>query len=262
MDEIQGSTLVGSINGNLPSSATIVSGKVKGALYTNGLNQVVNYGNHRTQCYHQPDMCTEGVTFSMWLKIMSSKESVILDCGGFHGSAIGYAMRRQASGKFRVGVIERTHMSISDILQWKLDEWAHLVMTYEFSAGVLLYMNGCQLGLQWPRKTRSRPISFLPDFFIGGASYISTMNAKMAKDNMLIWHQILDGEEVWQLYMQGGVVIWFNMTCISLATSDIFDIERQYWQCPSLRIMLVYKSCHSYIMCVGVVVVRRHFICE
>ena len=207
MDEIQGSTLMGSINGNLLSSASIVPGKVGGALFTNGVNQRVNYGNHRTQCYHQPDMCTGGVTFSLWLKIMSSAESVILDCGGFHASAIGYAMRRQSSGRFRVAVIDRTHMDKTDILQWKLDEWAHLVMTYDLSAGVLLYMNGCQLGLQQPRETRSTPVSFLPDFFIGGASYISTMNAKMEMDNMLIWHQALNGEEVWQLYMQGGMVI-------------------------------------------------------
>ena len=227
MDEIQGSMLRGSINGNLPSSATIVPGKVDGALYTNGVNQVVNYGNHLTQCYHQPDMCAEGVTFSLWLKVMSSKESVILDCGGFHASAIGYAMRRQPSGRFRVAVIDRTHKDKTDILQWKLDEWAHLVMTYELSAGVLLYMNGCKLGLQQPRKTRSTPISDLLDFFNGGASYIFTMNAKMEMDNMLICTRFWMGRRYGSSTCRVAWLFDSISSCISW-TSNILNNEWQY----------------------------------
>ena len=206
MDEIQGSTLVGSINGNLPSSATIVPGQVAGALYTNGVDQVVNYGNHRTQCYHQPDKCTDGVTFSMWLKIMSSTESLILDCGGFSVKSIGYAMRRMSHGLFMVTVVDQTHRSTTHISQWKLDEWVHLVATYELSNGVLLYMNGCPLGFQHPPRPRTHSITYLPDFVIGGSAS-GEKRAEMEMDNMLIWHQVLVGEEVWQIYSQGGKTI-------------------------------------------------------
>ena len=209
MDEIQGSTLMGSIAGNLPSSATIVPGMVAGALYTNGLDQVVDYGDHRTQCFHQPDRCTEGVTFSMWLKIMSSSESVVFDCGGLYPDSIGYAMRRTSGGAFRVGVQGETTVTSTDILSWNLNEWVHLVVTYERSAGVQLYKNGCQLGRQNTPRDRTSTITRLPHLFLGGRAY-GDDKAEMAMDNMLIWHEILTAGEIWQIYSQGGTLVWFK----------------------------------------------------
>ena len=77
MDVIDNGILLGDISGALRGGASIRPGKVGLALHVSG-NQYVDYGFHVDKCYHNPDKCSDGITWSLWLNL-HAYESVILD---------------------------------------------------------------------------------------------------------------------------------------------------------------------------------------
>ena len=71
MGEMNGATLVWTINGNVTNGATLVSGRFGKALFTDGdLQQYVTYGNHDTECYANASVCTGGLTYSLWVRLL------------------------------------------------------------------------------------------------------------------------------------------------------------------------------------------------
>ena len=83
MDEAIGNSVQGSFTGTMTTGAALVNAQVGKGLYTDGQTGHVNYGNHYTKCCHDPDMCTQGVTFAMWIKRGSgATDGIILDSGG------------------------------------------------------------------------------------------------------------------------------------------------------------------------------------
>ena len=83
MDEAIGNDVQGSFIGTMTTGAALVNAQVGKGLYTDGQTGHVNYGNHYNECCHNPDMCTQGVTFGMWIKRGSGATAgIILDSGG------------------------------------------------------------------------------------------------------------------------------------------------------------------------------------
>ena len=83
MDEAVGNIVQGSFNGTMATGATLVAARVGKGLYTDGQTGLINYGNHNTECCHNPDMCVQWVTFAMWIKRdIGAKEGIIFDSGG------------------------------------------------------------------------------------------------------------------------------------------------------------------------------------
>ena len=90
MDEDMGNVVQGSFNGTMTGGASMVFARVGKGLYTNGQTGHVNYGNHYTECCHNPDMCVQGVTFAMWIKRdNAADEGIILDSGGVRYGSTG-----------------------------------------------------------------------------------------------------------------------------------------------------------------------------
>ena len=68
MDHATVSLLLGSLNGNMTGGVSLVPGWAGNAVYMNDNTGLVDLGFHQSQCFHNPDVCTDGVTFAMWIK--------------------------------------------------------------------------------------------------------------------------------------------------------------------------------------------------
>ena len=213
MDKIQAPILLGSIPGVVTGGATVAVGKLGGALHLNGVNQNVNFGPYNPVCLHTYEMCPDGITWAMWLKLEGNSHAVILDTGGYYSSSVGYCLLRRRDGVFRVLYSNVTHYHALDLTFWDLGQWVHLVFVLDHSTGASMYLNGCRvdgMALIFSVGPRSHPITrYMP--FVLGSSSVSTRYSAMGVDNLLIWYDVRTPEEVWQLYLQGGE-IWLPKT--------------------------------------------------
>ena len=67
MNEANGNKLVS--GGTLSSGAALVAGQVGKGLYLQHETSHLDLGFYDSRCFYDPDFCTEGVTFAMWIKI-------------------------------------------------------------------------------------------------------------------------------------------------------------------------------------------------
>ena len=114
-------------NGVVVNGATITQGQHDGALHINGINQRVNFGDHRTECFHQPDVCSMGVTYALWLRRMrTGSREVFLDTGAFDERAAGYAMFHSRHHDFRIAVFDQHFHYFAVVPGWPINKWDHL----------------------------------------------------------------------------------------------------------------------------------------
>ena len=83
MDEAMGNIITGTFSGTMTAGATLVAAQVRNGLHTEGQTGHIDYGNHFTECCHNPDMGVQGVTFALWIKRGSGTDKgIIFDSGG------------------------------------------------------------------------------------------------------------------------------------------------------------------------------------
>ena len=196
-----------SVNGVITNGPVITFGQHDGALETNGVNQSVNFGDHRTQCFHLPDRCNMGVTYAVWLQRMRwASLEVFVDTGGYYLASIGYAMVQNAHGRMVILVHYQTHYYRATVLTWPLDRWGYIVWTWDVIEGITVYMNGCRLGpdiVTYSVQRRTHAIAWYVKFVVG-SSALGFYHSRMKMDDFVIWHRVLAENQVWQLYVNGG----------------------------------------------------------
>ena len=180
MDEIQTTTLKGSITASIVGGAVLVKGKLKNALSTNGINQAVHFGKHLDKCFHIPDVCGDGSTFSYWLKKKSGPDSgFIVDSGGFYGRARGYAHVINSHGIITAYVRNSAYYYFIQASIGAPEKWVFIVQTWSSSSGVKLYVNGCMLMPSINKlSARTVAVSMTFDFVIGANSAFSMWAAR------------------------------------------------------------------------------------
>ena len=90
MDETLNDVVEGSMSGTMTSGAALVAAQVGNGLYTDGQTGHMSYGNHYTECCHIPDVCTQGVTFAMWIKRgIGTGRGIVLHTGGYERNSKG-----------------------------------------------------------------------------------------------------------------------------------------------------------------------------
>lgn len=208
METIDGNTLIGDINGTVVGGATLVAGKHGNSLYTDGITQYVNYGVHDQDCFANPDMCANGITFSFWVMMLDQIPDfhTVFDSGSVYADSLGFSFKRESDGKplARVATSTTTFFYRSDGI-WELNQWLHVVFTWSVDDGIQLYFNGCPASgqvLSWLRMYQFAAY----DPFVLGANGQLIYNAHMKLDHMLIWYEVLTPQEAWHLYVQGGTV--------------------------------------------------------
>ena len=185
---------------------TLVSGKMGSALRLEGAE--LNYGRPTTECFYAVNLCTSGLSVSLWVKFYTSKTSpqMILDGSGFYPETRGISIFRTGDGVFGANVYDDN----TEYKAWApykdLFHWQHIVFTWIVSTDILLYLNGCPAGTE-PRQLPHAPTAQTADFKIGGNLWgAAAERGDIALDHVLMWYDVLTPEEVWQLYVQGGQV--------------------------------------------------------
>ena len=104
MDRIEGITLHGSITGTVYGGAFLASGKINNALHLNGVNQEVRFHRYLDKCFHLPEVCATGSTFTYWLKWKPTAVGLIFDSGGFYPASRGYTHWLYQNGMMSIAV--------------------------------------------------------------------------------------------------------------------------------------------------------------
>ena len=85
-----GNVLVGTLNGTMRSGATLVAGQAGNGLYFNDITSRVEYGFYHSHCFHDPDVCSQGFTTALWLKIdQATTKGQLMNTGGDYNTAKG-----------------------------------------------------------------------------------------------------------------------------------------------------------------------------
>ena len=93
MNEAIGTVLVGSVNGTMTSGATLGPGLVGTVIYLSSKSSKADFGFHPSACFYDPDICGQGVTFGIWMKIdQGLQEGLLLDTGAVYDSGKGNKM--------------------------------------------------------------------------------------------------------------------------------------------------------------------------
>ena len=92
MNEANGNVMLGSIDGILNNGAALVSGQVGKGVNLMDKTSYVDLGFWESQCFYDPDFCTEGVTFAMWIKNgpgSRTSSQYLLDTGSYYSAGKG-----------------------------------------------------------------------------------------------------------------------------------------------------------------------------
>ena len=90
MNEAMGIVLVGSLNGTMISGATLVPGLVGKGVFLRSEESKVDFGDHPSDCFYDPDICGQGVTFGIWIKTGPvGYGGLLLDTGAEYDSGKG-----------------------------------------------------------------------------------------------------------------------------------------------------------------------------
>ena len=217
MDDIESGVLLGSLPGSLNGGAQLVTGRHGNALYTDHSSSFdyVTYAldsNHR--CLQNPSWCDSGVTFSMWLMNLPGNAGgyfTVLNSVGCSTWGIGFCG----------GIDHRFWLKFYDdfwgyryrIPAFDVGKWQHIVFTFKPNEGINLYMNGCDTiayrikeGYELVSPHNPYPGTKSSSLRFGGGSRYA---AHMLLDHVLIWYDVLNVTEIWQLYLNNDMV-WRN----------------------------------------------------
>ena len=213
MENISGWTLGGSIPGTVFGVTSLTMGIAGKALYLGGSGSYVDLGIHPGKCFSDPEACTDGVTFSLWLMVHSGWTGTVFDNGGHGTGSRGYFMRR--TGPITGGTVMVQVKTNSLIETYRgptipYAAWKHIVFTWSRGNGTRGYMNGCDADPEgrhgyYQYQTRKDDVTEERAFFLGKNTQIGQYGNQNI-DEFYIWHKILQPDQVWQLFLQGGVI--------------------------------------------------------
>ena len=220
MDVFDNGVLCGDISGTLEGGASNIPGRVGSALHTNGNNQYVDYCLHFDECYHDPDKCSGGITFALWLNV-HAYGSAILDTGAMDSRSFGYYIFVTPWRSIKISVKDTSMYHQYEVPRFPLNKWVHVVFTWPLNAGLIhLYINGCDADAANEKGyaynlARFKSISEHSRIILGAGRNASVSYANADLDELIFWERILDPLEAWQIYADGGVVRddWKHCTC-------------------------------------------------
>ena len=215
MDIIVNGVLQGSVSGNVIGSVTTASRNTGSAINFDGVTGYVDLGMHDGKCFHSPDACDAGVTFSMWLWAGDNSGTIVpLDTGSYNEGKAGYCMK--LSNRVLQVVIKFVsdrgihHYKLDGFNQYDQQHWEHIVWTWHPTQGIRVFLNGCdtdpggkKMRLTYTILDRVVLSNGVP-FVLGARARGFSKKANMKLDDLYIWNQVLTENEVWRAYISGG----------------------------------------------------------
>ena len=200
MDDIVNGQLLGTVNGNLSGGVGLVTGKRNLALYTNGLDQMVDLGSQIDSCLGYFVRCTKGLVMTMWLQL-GNGTGVILASGGV--TRRGVMVKKDAENVtvyFRGEGRENWKLSVA---RDDLRGWSHISIIWNMQFGGRLYANGRLVDTE-PTASIIRNKDVIIDdknHLVLGASNVYKDHGEMILDELYVWDAIMHDEEIWAAYI-------------------------------------------------------------
>ncbi|CAH1797704.1 unnamed protein product [Owenia fusiformis] len=216
MEEIQSpDTLVGScITGKINNNASLVEGRIGKGLNLDGINQSVDLGNRRTECFGDLELCPNGYTLSLWLKIgkTSGRSLYYLSSGGQTYQSYGMTLLLQSS-RILVTFTTKTKSWSVSYSSPTAAEWHQVVMTWKDPSISDMYTSDvAKLSLWWDGVNVATANSFASrnvqttvfnDFVIGRPNNGFARYGEAVIDELIFWDKELDDARVmglWESY--------------------------------------------------------------
>ena len=220
MDKILHGVLQGSIPGSVIGGTSIISRDMGFAIEFDGVSGYVDYGFYAGECFHSPDACIEGVTFSMWIwsEPHTTRRVIPLDSGASATGRAGYCINFRKRDEFDllikfVGSNGKYKYRVSG---WNYDRWEHIAWTWNQTQGIRFFLNGCDTDpgatkeiSEYTALSRMQPSDQVP-FVLGAQARGFGKNAKVKLDDVNVWFQVLTDHEIWMAYVNGGMKWWLH----------------------------------------------------
>ena len=195
------------------NGAQIIPGMAENAFYADGSGAVVQYPTVNG-CLFEPIKCTNGLTVSYWVRELPNVRSfaVYFHTGACQGMSIGVCFGVLSDAYFfqiRTGVYTRVYR----MPPLPFEQWHHITFRWE-ERDIALYVNGLN-GYKYKLQEggKSYTSNLLKPLSIGSGGFDPTpiSPATIMIDEVNIWYEKLDYNEIWMLYMQGGKVKLWEM---------------------------------------------------
>ena len=170
-------------------------------------------GDPLDSVFSHPNLCTNGVTVSIWVMALQPRHSdrtIVFDNGGMLADSAGFTLRRMPDYAMEVLIQDGNGFSKISTLagSWIQDRWVHITFSWYPGWKIRLYVNGCDVD-EGDRKgfatTFGRIYSFAgfrPLYlgkYDGGSWY-----AHIKLDQLQFWYEVLPRASIWKLYSKGG----------------------------------------------------------
>ena len=207
MDEIIDGKLIGTYPGNLDGDVSLVQGQTNEALYTNGIDQWVNIGNHRDKCLANPALCSKGFVMALWLKahihVIDGSKEYYINCGGHTSQCVGMSLHQKSIGlcaSFRTV----TRLWFAVVPDFESQVWYHIVMAWAEGGGLKVYLDGCLRQTEDGTNSANNKNPSVTDFVFGNANTAlgsGSIAGEMTLDDVRVWDADMDGDDVWKIYL-------------------------------------------------------------
>ena len=211
---MQGGIIQGPIEGSVLGGVSPVAGRHGNAIQTNDPDGYVEFPlDSNNKCLQDPDLCSSGVTFSLWLMNLPGNLGAlfrVLSSEGCETPGAGFCITIWSGGKVRVIITGSSTFYNYNISPLPINKWQHVMLSFKPNEGLQSYINGCDAAVDqvFPPITNFNPTPISSCFRLGGRKdYARSPNtAHMKFDHILIWYDILNADEIRLLYSRGGIM--------------------------------------------------------
>ena len=201
MDNVANGVLLGTVNGIISGGAGLVSGKRSRALYTNGVNQLVDLGPQHDNCLGYFVQCANGLVMTMWLQLGSGTGSILASGGvGRRGVMIDTQDEINLLVHFRAEGRENWELSVK---RADLQGWNHISVIWNTEFGGKLYVNGRVVDTEPTASIILNKDVIIDDknHLVLGANNLFARHAEMILDELYIWDTVMNDDEIWAIYV-------------------------------------------------------------
>lgn len=186
--------LTGSITGNFAMPAVYAQGVANTAIYFDGIQQYLDLGDLRSQCFGSLDLCPSGASYAFWIwigstKAMTPERQYILSSGAQTPSTPGITVYMEGGVLYAVtSTTAATWGPVSIPVSPKT--WYQVAFSWSQANGLWLYINGVQIGKVETSTVFSQvntPSS--NNFVIGKPNDADTNFGEFYMDTMNFWSE-------------------------------------------------------------------------
>ena len=207
MDQIQNGHLLGTYPGNLDGDVVLREGKVNNALYTNGIDQWVNIGNHRDKCLGNPSLCSKGFVMVLWLKahvhVTDNNNEYYINCGGHTSKCVGMSLHQKSIG-LCASLRTESKLWFAVVPDFESQLWHHIALAWTEGGGLRVYLDGCLRQMERSENNVNNRDPSFTDFVFGNANTAlngGSIAGEMTLDEVRVWDADMNEEDIWNIYL-------------------------------------------------------------